>query len=266
MNNPLVNSKYNFGISKKRQTNPSWVITFADLMALLMGFFVVLLTASEIDKPKFTKVEQSLQQRFNPNYVIIEPVSPSIATIDPSIPSFIMPEQMHIENKMQEQAQAGVKLLKDNLKNYHLTILRDKDKIIIQIPQNKIFPPGGADLNEQFLPALAEIRQTLKNIPGLIIVSGYTDDTPINNSQFNSNWDLSATRASSVIEALQVYGEIPQSRFVLRGYGSNHPLVPNSSPQNKEKNRRIEIMVVQDKYTTKDDVTTNQDLPNVLPW
>ena len=94
------------------------------------------------------------------------------------------------------------------------------------------------------MPILKKINEVLTQTDGLIAVAGHTDNIPISTSRYRSNWELSTSRATSVVHELLRYNTIPPERFVLEGYADTRPLAPNDSAENRATNRRVEIVVL----------------------
>lgn len=117
--------------------------------------------------------------------------------------------------------------------------------IVIRIPEKNAFVPEAATLRPAYLPVLATLRLALKNLNAAFTVAGYTDDVAINTTKYRSNWEFAAGRASAVLVELLKTSELLPERFTLVSYGSTRPLVVNSSNENRERNRRVEIVVQQ---------------------
>lgn len=244
-----------------------WIMTFADLMSLLMCFFVLLLSFSEMDLAKFKQVAGSMERAFGVQRVVkakepprgtsiiaqeFSPGKPEPTPINEVRQHTIdeMEEYLKIEQKQKEldileQAQAIAEQFTEELGSGEVDIETEQDRIVIRINEKGSFPSGSATLRSTFLPTLKKIGDMLVSIEGKIEITGHTDDIPISNGLFNSNWELSAARASSVITALLRNPRLDQKRFVLRGYASNKSLLPNNSPQNRARNRRVELIITQ---------------------
>lgn len=242
---------------------PAWVMTFADLMSLLMCFFVLLLSFSEIEATKFKQMAGSMKMAFGVQREIEAPDIPKGTSIimqefspgkpDPTPLKIVqqttfdeMPqlepvdEDIETEQQAQEIEQSLAKEIQDGL----VEVERADDRIIIRIREKGSFPSGSDELNYDFIPALTKIRDKLAEIPGRIVVTGHTDNIPISTYRFRSNWDLSAARAGSVLHHLLTDGVVDPSRVELKGLAETEPLVPNDTPANRAKNRRVEIAVI----------------------
>ena len=118
------------------------------------------------------------------------------------------------------------------------------DSIIIRIDENASVPSGRAKLRAGFNEVLDKIHLALAEVEGTVTVAGHTDDRPINTKRFRSNWELSAGRAVSVVHALLRSNLLDSRRFLIEGHGASRPLVDNDTPENRARNRRVEITLI----------------------
>ncbi len=119
------------------------------------------------------------------------------------------------------------------------------EKIIIRVREKASFGSGRAELKESFRPILAKVAKILEGSEGKIIVAGHTDNIPIHTERFRSNWELSSARAVSVAHEMMRATDIPSNRFLIQGFADTEPMVPNDTPANRAKNRRVEIILQQ---------------------
>ena len=136
-------------------------------------------------------------------------------------------------------------LLKQEINDGKIEVEEGDQQITIQILQAGSFAAGSATLKKSFVTISTKLKSSLDKIPGAITVAGHTDNQPMNTKQFRSNWELSSARAFSVIHSLLKKSDLKPDRFVLRGFAETRPRVPNDSPQNRGKNRRVEIIIDQ---------------------
>lgn len=135
-------------------------------------------------------------------------------------------------------------------------------QIIIRIREKGAFGSGSGFLQPRFRPVIRAVGELLKDVPGIITVSGYTDDMQISNELYSSNWDLSSKRAVSVAHELVKVKGFDSSRMKVVGMGSNNPLVPNESAENRARNRRVEIAIEQGKPKESDEIQVGTDSGN----
>lgn len=116
--------------------------------------------------------------------------------------------------------------------------------LVISLPEAGSFPPGRADLSPQAMRVMTDLAARLRELPNLVRVEGHTDDVPIATAQFGSNWDLSTARATRVVEFLIEQGRIDPLRLAAAGYAEHRPRVPNTTPAQRARNRRVDIVVL----------------------
>jgi len=248
---------------------PAWVVTFADLMSLLMCFFVLLLSFSEIDAQKFKQIAGELSAAFgvqrdvpavempmgtsiifdNFSSAPAEPTvineikqtttdqKPKVDTLRGAIDSAATAAE---QQKIQEQLR---KVLKPALSDGRINVTQEQHRIVIRVEEKGSFPSGSAKLTWEFESLLLEMAEVLASIPGELTIEGHTDDVPISTDRFYSNWDLSAARAASVANALLASGAVEPNRLAVKGLADTAGRVKNDSSENRAKNRRVEIII-----------------------
>lgn len=251
---------------------PAYMGTFADLMSLLMCFFVLLLSFAEMDALKYKMVVKSLDNAFGVQReiaaneipkgtsIIAQEFSPGEPRPTPlkRIRQDSMDEtKANLKIKMDakevaeeqarqvaEEAQKFKEALEGEIAQGLIDVETQHQRIVIRIREKGSFPSGGARLNRDFVPILDKIHDVLINTEGTIAVAGHTDNVPINTPRYRSNWELSTSRATSVVHEFLKTGQIPANRFVLEGYAETQPLMPNDTSEHRAKNRRVEIIVL----------------------
>ena len=243
---------------------PAWVMTFADLMSLLMCFFVLLLSFSEMEATKFKQMAGSMRmafgvqrqmeapdtpmgtsiiaQNFSPGKPEPTPLEEVRQTTSEEKPELLAQEEQ--QKKIEADASELEEVLKEEIDAGLIEIETAMDQIIIRIQEKGSFPSGSAELNEAFLPIIGKITNKLVEMPGRVVVAGHTDDIPISTFRFRSNWELSAARAASVLHELIKPGGIEPSRSEVKGLADTFPLALNDSRENRAKNRRVEIVIL----------------------
>ncbi len=253
----------------QRAGPPPWIITFADLMVLLMCFFVLMLSFSEMDVAKFKQISGAMNTAFGVQARVVAHESPkgtsTVATqfgpgapeptdrdevrqhtVDSDLDTLDVGLEQRLkelkarEERAEEQAQRLRDIFKQEIANGQLLIRRDATDVVIQILEKDSFASGSAELEPGSLDALRKIGRLLTGLGGAVRVSGHTDNVPIRNGQYRSNWDLSAARAASVAHELLLSGLEPK-RLVVSGYADTQPRVPNDTPANRALNRRVDI-------------------------
>ncbi|WP_203298922.1 flagellar motor protein MotB [Marinobacter sediminum] len=253
---------------------PAWVVTFADLMSLLMCFFVLLLSFSEIDAMKFKQIAGELSKAFGvqrdvpaldipmgtspifdkfspapPEPTVVNEVKQTTTDKKPELQTLKSPTEQAIEAATQEQldqsTQNILEVLNEAIEDGRINVAQDEDqrRIVIRIEEKGSFPSGSADLTWDFETLLLDMAGVLAEIPGKLTVEGHTDDIPIRTSRFYSNWDLSAARAAAVANALLAVEEVEPTRLAVKGLADTKPRVSNDTAESRAKNRRVEIII-----------------------
>ena len=294
---------------------PAWVMTFADLMSLLLAFFVLLFSFSEMDKNVYKELAGSLKDAFGVQReikaketprginIIAREFSPGRPTPtalnevrqvttnesklhavftdaakngqenqnkkadDAQDKSFnaMMDDTADNDNKsaaldeklvkrltelkqvtlakIQADAEAIREELKEEIKNGIIEVDVKDERIILRIREKGSFLSGSADLIEPFNAVTGKIGKVFNDFDGMIIVSGHTDSVPIKTGRFRSNWELSSSRAVSVIHALATNSVLTQKRFEIAAFADTKPVDSNDTYLGRSKNRRVEIML-----------------------
>lgn len=246
--------------------SPMWMVTFADLMAILMCFFVLLLSFSELDVQKYKQVAGSMAKAFGVQRQIVSDDPPmgtsfvarefSPGRPDPKPIQIIMNQSLPVVPTVQRASPTKnpvaemVERLRDGLENEIARGLIDvetqPDHVIIRIREHGSFPSASAELLRPFRPVMAKIGTLLEDADARIIVAGHTDSLPISTGRFRSNWELSSARAATVLHELLTTTTIAGDRFVLEGHGDVRPIAPNDTAENRALNRRVELLIEHD--------------------
>jgi chemotaxis protein MotB len=251
---------------------PAWVVTFADLMSLLMCFFVLLLSFSEIDAQKFKQIAGELSKAFGvqrevpvleipkgtspifdkfspapPEPTVVNQVKQTTTDEQPELETLRSPTEQAIDAALEEtreqQMDKIMAVLEQAVSEGKVDIAQDRHRIIIRIEEKGSFPSGSAELTWEFEGLLLEMAEVLADIPGKLTIEGHTDNVPIRTDRFASNWNLAAARAAAVANVLLATGELDPQRLAVKGLADTQPRVPNDTPANRAKNRRVEIIV-----------------------
>lgn len=232
---------------------PGWMVTFADLMALMMTFFVLLYSFSKVDEAKYREIVNALGKGFGAQWVR-NPVD-TRANLGPE-PGIVAPPEVAKPPPQALEKSANARLdtqadlmaalnrvMANEIKAGLLSVVSDGDNVIIRFPERVAFPSGSDTINKDFNPILDRVGHVLRLTRGQIGVDGHTDDQPILTKRYRSNWELSTARAVSLLHLLQSEEAIAPQRLTAVGHADTRPLVPNTSPYNRAKNRRVEIVV-----------------------
>jgi chemotaxis protein MotB len=255
---------------------PPWIITFADLMVLLMCFFVLMLSFSEMDAAKFKLMSGSLNAAFGVQTEVRADDPPKGTSLEasefaPGTPDLVEPNEVRQhtvdsdldtldlgleqrlkelkaqEEKAEEQSQHLRDVFRQEIDDGRILIRRDGTEVVIQLLEKDSFASGNAELEPDSLGALAKVGQLVAGMSGAITVSGHTDNVPVRTGgAYRSNWDLSAARAASVAHELLAAGVEP-GRLMVSGHADTQPRVANDTPEHRAQNRRVDITFVNGK-------------------
>lgn len=291
-------------------TLPGWLATFADLMSLLMCFFVLLLSFSEMDALKFKRLAGELRNAFGVQTIVNVSDPPKGTSViarhfSPSIPEptpinevrqktsditksslevlcqdevtqqqerqgeqgqqsreIVVPAAQLEDKNTEAQAMDMASRLESEIAQGQVEIETVGKKIIIRIQQRGAFRSGSDYIEDRFLPVIDKIREVLVTVPGQISVEGHTDDIPVAGGRFRSNWTLSSARAAAFAEELFIAPEMDEQRFQIVGHADTQPLVPNIDEASRERNRRVEIVILRSQPNDDDNVPEIQPEDN----
>jgi chemotaxis protein MotB len=235
----------------RRKGAPAWLMTFADLMALLFALFVLILSFSEVDSDSFKKNAGPIAAAFNqalPTFVPPIEKSPQsnlgIPQQTDSRPEISSANDTYLRevarNKIINLVKSSVS---SELANNLLELVVEENRIIMRFPAHSAFRAGDANLSSSIIPTMDQIADILARTEGKISVTGHTDNSPISTTRFRSNWELSTARAVSVIHRILRHRGLDPKRLTATGRADIEPLVENNSVENKIRNRRVEIAV-----------------------
>ncbi|OKL36217.1 flagellar motor protein MotS [Domibacillus mangrovi] len=218
----------------KKSAGPKWMVTFSDLVTLILVFFVLLFSMSQIDKAKFQKISESFrdQQSFDENSSIVPGEYPN-EEIKPGGEASL--DQLYEEIKV---------FLQENDLGQTADVIRDERGVVLVLEEKLLFDSGKAALTLGSYTYMEKIGTLFADMPNMIKVEGHTDNRPIQSAVYPSNWELSTSRASSVIRYFINEFSLEPARFVAVGYADTRPLVPNTTEENMQKNRRVEIIMI----------------------
>ncbi|NLG33583.1 MAG: OmpA family protein [Syntrophomonadaceae bacterium] len=226
---------------KKDMGSPPWMVTFSDMMTLLLVFFVLLYSLSVLDQEKFRKFMASFQ-----GIGILEHNDQPLEKdkeFDYPVPSNGFDYWEERERTIQEIFDTVQNYIMVNGLDIDIEIRMSDRGVVLEIKDEILFESGKAQLKPEAVQVLSKLSGLLNQLPYTISVEGHTDNRPINTSQFPSNWELSTGRAVSVVRFLAERQGVDPQKFLAVGYGEYHPRAPNDTPENMAKNRRVLIVI-----------------------
>ena len=233
-----------------------WMVSYADFVTLLFAFFVVMYAISSVNEGKYRVLSDTMTEAFKASPKSPEPIqigkeSKSISDTTTSNkiikPVQILPKpQRTYTREMKQIAETVSKSVQPLIDKGLIKVTQHKLWVEIEMKSSILFSSADSELAEEAFPALKALATALKTLPNSIDVEGHTDNVPINNEQFPSNWELSAARAASVVHLFTQYGVSPQ-RLSSIGYAEYRPIADNATSKGKLRNRRVKVVILADK-------------------
>ncbi|AFM01838.1 MULTISPECIES: flagellar motor protein MotB [Desulfitobacterium] len=247
----------------EKDSSERWLLTYSDLITLLMIFFVVMYSMSQVDANKFQAIAESLSIALGGG----TPAQIEIGT-SPSGPNLIetYPVNKPKEGKGPENGEGNGKGDGTDMENMTIEAIKQKlDKfasdngieaklvssieergLVISIQDTLLFESGAAEITPKAREILDKINNVLASAPNYIKVEGHTDNLPINTGRFPSNWELSVLRATNVVRIMQEI--IPAEQLSATGYGEYRPITSNNTEAGRARNRRVDLVILRSKY------------------
>ncbi len=219
-----------------------WLLTYADLITLLMAFFIVMYAMSEVNTQRYALLSKAMRLAFNGR--------PSVIRTSSQIPlnngrtasnhKPMVPAQQSLAD-LYRQVQAMIK--SQNLQG-QVNVRVTGEGVAITFQAQILFASGSDQIKSSAYAALDSVAGLLQALPNPVDVRGYTDDVPIHLPQFPSNWELSVLRATNVVHFLIQHGGLDPARFSATGFSEYHPVASNATSVGRQQNRRVEMMVL----------------------
>ncbi len=212
-----------------------WLLTYSDLITLLLAFFVVMYSMSQIDAKKFGKVVQALHGVLKGgDEVLRHSEKPPDAEGHGVLK---VGDLKMLQTRIDDQAAAIGR-------QEHLQTEVTERGLVVHILESALFREGSADLEPRAIDVLDLVYEKIRDAPNHIRVEGHTDDRPINTLQYPSNWELASARATAVVRYFINERGLPPHMISALGYGEFRPVRPNNSIENRAANRRVDVVVL----------------------
>ncbi|WP_055667091.1 flagellar motor protein MotB [Desnuesiella massiliensis] len=231
---------------EKEANHERWLLTYSDLITLLMIFFVIMYASSNVSASKYKAVSDSFKIALGGGGgSLVGPVDSVNANGSNERNDN---KEVSEENKLMN--------LKENVDNYlqsagmstGISTSIEERGLVISLKDSIIFDSGKAEIKNDYKKKLVDLGSILNKMDSYIRVEGHTDNVPINNNKFNSNWQLSVIRATNVTELLIEEAHIAPKRLSSIGYGEFRPVADNNTEQGRAQNRRVDIVLINSKY------------------
>jgi len=231
-----------------RAGHDRWLVSYADLVTLLLALFTTLYAASTLDARKADPIVSSFREAVHAESVAVASDGRGADASGPRTGKPALVPPVELVARLTAFADLKARLareLEDAVREQRLEIAIDGRGLVLSLPEQATFPVGTADVTPAARELITRLADKVAALPNLIRVEGHTDDVPIRTLRFASNWELSTARASAVVALLIGSVGIDPARLSAAGYGQFHPRVPNSSPENRARNRRIDLVVME---------------------
>ncbi|MBZ5697845.1 MAG: OmpA family protein [Acidobacteriia bacterium] len=257
----MKRKKVSYHISHDR-----WLISYADFITLLFAFFVVLYASSQVDKRKAGRIAMAIQVAFQ-ELGVFQTSNTKVPLQDEDAMPFEKVQEVEnikreadlekIVNPMKgmltssaeaqslQDAQLAIqKALNPEIQRRDVTMAMRREGLVISLKEMGFFDSGSATIRPDSLDAITRLAEVLKQRPENIRIEGHTDNIPIHNARFASNWELSTTRATEMIRLLITQYRLPPDHLSAAGYGEFHPVSSNDTPAGRAQNRRLDVVIL----------------------
>ncbi|MFG6157951.1 flagellar motor protein MotB [Halomonas sp. 1390] len=242
---------------------PAWMVTYADLMSLLLCFFVLLLSFAEIDLERFKQLAGEMSRAFGvqrdvPAETIPKGTSAVMDRFSPAEPEPTLRDEVRQTTSRERPLLDTHRLREQRLKALQrrleerlrpaiaeggVKVARDGSSVVIRVNEQGSFPSGSAEVTPSFAALLDDLSDTLADAPGSIAVRGHTDNVPVRSARYASNWNLSAMRSSVVANRLLENEALAAGRLTVTGHADTRPIASNDTAEGRARNRRVEIII-----------------------
>ncbi len=229
-----------------------WLLPYSDLMTLLLALFIALFAISQTDQQKVSQLAQAFTSAFNmggPSF--FDKMGPNASMMRQMVSDEDQGNNAYIqENQQLEQIKKELdEYIEQNKLEDELSTELADDGLMIRIKERALFPSGSAELigdSQKIGPVVASLLGT---IPQRVVISGHTDNVPINTPQYPSNWELSSFRAMNFMKfLLSINPNLNPARFSAIGYSEYRPIADNAQEQGRSQNRRVEILIARSQH------------------
>jgi len=230
----------------EEHADESWLLPYSDMLTLLLALFIVMFAMSKVDSEKFKQISQEFNTVFAGGSGVLEGSGGSSGSANPIVNSSASSEANIIaeQDSMSKIKNSLDKDIKNDGYADKVKVNLTGEGLSISIQDTVIFNSGDADILNEFNPVIVKISNSIKALDNEIRISGHTDNVPIKNNKFRSNWDLSYMRAANVMNSMVDRGHITPGKFSIQAYGEYRPKYDNSTETGRAKNRSVDILIV----------------------
>ena len=235
-------------VPRGRVGQDRWLVSYADFVTLLFGFFVVLYAFARTDQKKQTQVVQAIDSAFKSMGVFSDSNQKAGAQDAASLASAAMREElltpMQVKGDLDHIRQDLAQTLAKQIATHTVSLEMGRDGLVISLREAGFFDSGSATPKAEALLTLRQIADRLGATPYDLRIEGHTDNVPIHNAEFDSNWELSSARATHIARLFLEMKAIPADRLSAAGYAEFHPVASNDTAEGRAENRRVDLVVL----------------------
>ena len=237
-------------IERRRANHDRWLVSYADFVTLLFGFFVVLYAFARADEKKQSQIPDAINSAFQSMGMSpgkggkLSAQAPS----DAKPTSITTAEQVRtsaeVKQDLERIERALAQSLANEVKSGAVSLTMERSGLVITLHESGFFASGSATPDPRASSTLRQIAASLSGSPYDVRVEGHTDNVPMHSALFNSNWDLSAARATAIGQLMLALNAIAPERLSVAGYGEFHPVASNDTQEGRAQNRRVDLVVM----------------------
>jgi chemotaxis protein MotB len=241
-------------VFRSRVTHDRWLVSYADFITLLFGFFVVLYAFSKSDQKKQQQITASVDEAFTslgifPGTSMHPGQAPADGSEKAVIPmNIVMGEDVLAPARVKEDLEGLRREMQQTLSNevatHTVSIQMGRDGLVISLREAGFFPSGSATPKRESIATLRRLGASLGSKPYDLRIEGHTDNVPIHTAEFDSNWELSSARATRIARIFLDMKAMPADRLSAAGYAEFHPVAPNDTQEGRAQNRRVDLVVL----------------------
>jgi chemotaxis protein MotB len=231
-------------VLRSRVGHDRWLVSYADFITLLFAFFVVLYAFARADQKKQTAVAQAVSKALNSMGGLSSPSPQDAAQTPRAAAGEEMVTPMQVKYDLGRIQHDLSQALANQIANKTVALEMGRDGLVISLREAGFFESGSATPKPEALPTLRTIAGRLGAEPYDLRIEGHTDNVPIHNAEFDSNWELSASRATHIARLFLEMEALPPDRISAAGYAEFHPVASNSTPEGRAQNRRVDLVVL----------------------